>query len=265
MSDTPVKNKYNVFHIIKRSGDAVLFDEEKLRDSINKALRAVHIQEQPISNQIVDDVIDKLGEELSYREHISTLDVREAVEIALLERGLTKAAGAYHDFVSTPSVKSEQEDIKDAKEEPVPVVKEPKPKPQQQTETTKVAKEDKQEEVHSIAAQNTAIKKKLAEERHSVTYTFTLHGCRGYITVSLFDDGAPGEITLHSLYDTEGRDVRIVHFFLSVVSAGLQYGVPLQALLDEIVQAQDQMTLLEDEEFGYELLRHITNWLSNKF
>src|SRR5690606_32764111 len=39
-------------------------------------------------------------------------------------------------------------------------------------------------------------RRKLPDERHSITHKFDIAGHEGYITVGLFDDGTPGEIFL---------------------------------------------------------------------
>lgn len=98
VSSNTMSSVKNIFQLTKNSGETVVFNENKLKASIVAALRSAGIEDNPISNQLVDEVIKKLGEELNYRENITTLDVREAVEIAFLERGLTKAAQDYHDY-----------------------------------------------------------------------------------------------------------------------------------------------------------------------
>lgn len=73
-----------------------------------------------------------------------------------------------------------------------------------------------------------AVRRELPKVRQAKTFSFTVAGVHGYVTVGEFDDGAPGEIfvniakmgsTLAGLMDSFGRSV----------SYGLQYGVPLKS------------------------------------
>lgn len=289
----------NVFNVIKQNGDTVLFDEQKVQQSVVRALRTAHIQEQPIATTIVNDVMDKLADELSYREHITTLDVREAVEIALLERGLTAVAGLYHDYAKAPKEVIDQSDVDDSQVKkhitPSTFTSNKKITSKQHEVVTDSNQSKNNNKAHSkekdikttqpvvsrnfsrtippeqnqvpvsISPTNIASKKPLPEKRNSVTYRFTLQDCVGYVTVSLFEDKSPGEILLHSIHDAEKRDVRVVHFFLSVISSALQHGVPLPALVSEIHASQEQLNLLADDAFGYVLLRHLLRWLSDSF
>jgi ribonucleoside-diphosphate reductase alpha chain len=73
-----------------------------------------------------------------------------------------------------------------------------------------------------------AVRRELPKVRQAKTFSFTVSGVHGYVTVGEFEDGTPGEIfvniakmgsTLAGLMDSFGRSV----------SYGLQYGVPLKS------------------------------------
>ena len=51
------------------------------------------------------------------------------------------------------------------------------------------------------------VRRKLADERHSLTHKFGIAGHKGYITVGLYEDGSPGEvfITMAKEGSTIGR------------------------------------------------------------
>lgn len=75
-------------------------------------------------------------------------------------------------------------------------------------------------------------RKRLEDERMSVTHKFTVGGQDGYFHVGLYADGTPGELfiniakagsTLHGLVDMAA----------TAVSLGLQYGVPLDTIIDK--------------------------------
>src|SRR5690606_33541997 len=86
--------------------------------------------------------------------------------------------------------------------------------------------------VASALAARTPIRRKLPDERQALTHKFDISGHEGYITVGLFEDGMPGEIFL--VMAKEGSTISgFADAFAQAVSYALQYGVPLQALVDK--------------------------------
>src|SRR5262249_10502485 len=75
------------------------------------------------------------------------------------------------------------------------------------------------------------VRRKLPDERQAITHKFDIQGHEGYITVGLFEDGQPGEIFL--VMAKEGSTISgFADAFAQAISYALQYGVPLQALVD---------------------------------
>src|SRR5439155_3395858 len=78
----------------------------------------------------------------------------------------------------------------------------------------------------------TPVRRKLPDERKAITHKFDIAGHEGYITVGLFEDGQPGEIFL-----VMAKEVSTISgfadAFAQAISYALQYGVPLQALVDK--------------------------------
>ena len=71
------------------------------------------------------------------------------------------------------------------------------------------------------------VRRKLPDERRSITHKFSIGGHEGYITVGMYDDGAPGEIFITMA--KEGSTISgLMDAFATAVSFNLQYGVPLQ-------------------------------------
>ena len=69
----------------------------------------------------------------------------------------------------------------------------------------------------------------LPDERHSITHKFRVGEQEGYLTVGLYDDGAPGEIFVN--ISKEGSTIRGLMDSVAVLtSVALQYGVPLENL-----------------------------------
>ena len=76
------------------------------------------------------------------------------------------------------------------------------------------------------------VRRRLPEERDAITHKFDIAGHEGYITVGLFEDGSPGEIFL--VMAKEGSTISgFADAFAQAVSYALQYGVPLQVLVDK--------------------------------
>ncbi|MFH0868779.1 MAG: vitamin B12-dependent ribonucleotide reductase, partial [archaeon] len=73
------------------------------------------------------------------------------------------------------------------------------------------------------------LRKKLPQTRRSLTHKFEIAGHEGYLTVGLYDDGAPGEIfvTMHK----QGSTIRgLIDAWATSVSINMQYGVPAEEL-----------------------------------
>jgi ribonucleoside-diphosphate reductase alpha chain len=76
------------------------------------------------------------------------------------------------------------------------------------------------------------VRRKLPDERAAVTHKFAIAGHEGYLTVGMYEDGQPGEIFLRMA--KEGSTVSgLMDTIAQMTSISLQYGVPLQALVDK--------------------------------
>ena len=75
-------------------------------------------------------------------------------------------------------------------------------------------------------------RERLPDTRPSMTHKFNVAGHEGYITVGLYPDGRPGElfITMAKEGSTVGG---LMDAFGTAVSISLQYGVPLEALVNK--------------------------------
>jgi ribonucleoside-diphosphate reductase alpha chain len=71
-----------------------------------------------------------------------------------------------------------------------------------------------------------AARRRLPDERHSLTHHFSVGGQEGYVTIGLYEDGLPGEMFIRM--SKEGSTVSgLMDSFATAVSLALQYGVPL--------------------------------------
>ena len=75
-------------------------------------------------------------------------------------------------------------------------------------------------------------RKRLPDDRNSITHKFSVGGQDGYLHLGLYEDGSPGEVfiniskagsTLHGLVDMAA----------TAISVGLQHGVPLNTMLEK--------------------------------
>jgi ribonucleoside-diphosphate reductase alpha chain len=110
-------------------------------------------------------------------------------------------------------------------------------------------------------------RRKLPDERHALTHKFDIAGHEGYITVGLFEDGQPGEIFL--VMAKEGSTISgFADAFAQAISYALQYGVPLQALVDKFSHVRFEpsgMTKNPDVRFAKSIVDYIFRWMASKF
>jgi ribonucleoside-diphosphate reductase alpha chain len=110
-------------------------------------------------------------------------------------------------------------------------------------------------------------RRKLPDERNAITHKFDIAGHEGYITVGLFEDGTPGEIFL--VMAKEGSTISgFADAFAQAISYALQYGVPLQALVDKFSHARFEpsgLTKNPEIRFAKSIVDYIFRWLATKF
>jgi ribonucleoside-diphosphate reductase alpha chain len=108
---------------------------------------------------------------------------------------------------------------------------------------------------------------KLPDERRSITHKFDISGHEGYITVGLYEDGQPGELFLTMA--KEGSTISgFADAFAQAISYALQYGVPLQDLVDKFSHVRFEpsgMTRNPEIRFAKSIVDYIFRWLAAKF
>jgi len=125
------------------------------------------------------------------------------------------------------------------------------------------------EEIATTAQQELfrAGRRKLPNERNSITHKFSVGGHEGYLTVGKYDDGAPGEIFIKMA--KEGSTLSgIMDGFALSVSIALQYGVPLRAMIDKFVNARFEpsgFTGNKEIPYAKSIIDYIGRWLGGKF
>src|SRR5690606_18896586 len=133
--------------------------------------------------------------------------------------------------------------------------------------TSKDAKATVKETVEQLAAAAQPVRRRLPDERQSITHKFDIAGHEGYITVGMFEDGTPGEIFL--VMAKEGSTISgFADAFAQAISYALQYGVPLQVLVDKFSHARFEpsgMTRNPEVRFAKSIVDYVFRWLAAKF
>jgi ribonucleoside-diphosphate reductase alpha chain len=82
-----------------------------------------------------------------------------------------------------------------------------------------------------------AQRRKLPDERKSITHKFSIGGHEGYIIVGMYGEGTPGEVFIKMAKEGSTLSGFMDGLALSI-SVGLQYGVPLKAIVDKLTNTR---------------------------
>lgn len=110
-------------------------------------------------------------------------------------------------------------------------------------------------------------RRRLPDERKSVTHKFSVGGHEGYITAGMYEDGSPGEIFI-----TQAKQGSVVSGlmdgFATAISMALQYGVPLNVLCNKFTNTRFEpqgFTNNKNIPIAKSILDYIFKWLATKF
>jgi ribonucleoside-diphosphate reductase alpha chain len=131
--------------------------------------------------------------------------------------------------------------------------------------TSKDKEENKAEVAESIEPR--PLRRKLPDERRSITHKFDIAGHEGYITAGTYEDGQPGEIFI--TMSKEGSTISgLMDSFATAISMALQYGVPLRVLVDKFSHMRFEpsgFTKNPDIPMAKSIMDYIFRWLATKF
>src|SRR4051812_1488125 len=112
-----------------------------------------------------------------------------------------------------------------------------------------------------------AVRKKLPDERQSVTHKFSVAGHEGYIHVGLYATGEPGEIFVKMA--KEGSTISgLMDSFATAISLALQHGVPLRLLCDKFARTRfEPYGFTENPEIprASSIMDYLFRYLASKF
>jgi ribonucleoside-diphosphate reductase alpha chain len=110
-------------------------------------------------------------------------------------------------------------------------------------------------------------RKRLPDERRSITHKFSIGGHEGYMTVGMYQDGSPGELFVTMA--KEGSVVSgLMDNFATSISMALQYGVPMRVLCDKFSHTRFEpsgFTGNPDIPIAKSITDYIFRWLALKF
>ncbi len=110
-------------------------------------------------------------------------------------------------------------------------------------------------------------RRRLPDERQSLTHKFKIGGHEGYLTVGMYEDGQPGEIFVTMA--KEGSTISgLMDSFATAISLALQHGVPLQLLVDKFSHTRFEPSGWSGSaEIGYakSIMDYLFRWLGLKF
>ena len=123
------------------------------------------------------------------------------------------------------------------------------------------------EVVEKIVYKEMPRRRKLPNERLSITHKFSIAGHEGYLHVGMYEDGAPGEIFIKM--SKEGTTLSGVMDTLALsLSLNLQYGVPLEVLCEKLVHTRFEpsgFTTNEEIPMAKSMMDYLGRWLALKF
>src|SRR6202011_3772775 len=111
------------------------------------------------------------------------------------------------------------------------------------------------------------VRRRLPDERRSITHKFSIGGHEGYITAGMYDDGMPGEIFIAMA--KEGSTISgLMDSFATAISFNLQYGVPLKFLVDKFSHVRFEpsgFTGNPQIPYAKSIMDYIFRWLGARF
>lgn len=228
----------SVRSIKKRNGAIEIFQPEILESSIRSAFERAGFrteQERPRIQGILQEVIHRLAQVNIDGRVPQTDQLQELVGATLIEGDLFEVANAYLEFhMSDPATS-------------------PSVLP------SSIAK--------STDRMLRPRRHRLPDERQSITHKFEIGSHTGYITVGLYEDGKPGEIFI-SMSKDGSTLAGLLDAFATSVSIGLQYGVPLQTLIDKFSHVRFEpsgFTQNPNIRMAKSVVDYIFRWLGTKF
>ncbi len=110
-------------------------------------------------------------------------------------------------------------------------------------------------------------RRRLSDERKSLTHKFKIGNQEGYLHVGLYEDGKPGELFI--TMSKQGSTLSVLmDSFATAVSIALQYGVPLEVLVNKFIHTRYEpsgWTNNQQIKVAKSVTDYIFRWMALKF
>ena len=181
-----------------------------------------HVRMQAAFQRHTDNAVSKT---INFRREATIADVAQAYRLAY--RDGCKGITIYRDGSRVGQVLSHSAEGENDLDAPLSHPSEGSHVPQAHPERIKSIEGANPERLQSA---NALHRRRLPDERRSLTHKFRVGEQEGYVTVGLFADGTPGEIFV--TISKEGSTIRgLMDSVAMLTSYALQYGVPLSTLV----------------------------------
>ena len=125
----------------------------------------------------------------------------------------------------------------------------------------------KDKKAEPAAAEYRAVRRRLSDERKSITHKFDIQGHEGYLTVGMFEDGQPGELFVTMA--KEGSTISgLMDAFATQTSYALQFGVPLKFMVDKFSHMRFEpsgFTKNKEIPIAKSIVDYIFRWMASHF
>lgn len=116
-------------------------------------------------------------------------------------------------------------------------------------------------------AQRTPTRRRLPDTRQSITHKFEIGETKGYLTVGLFEDGAPGELFI-KVAKVGSMIAGLCDAVGILASMALQFGVPLDAICEKLSHSRFEpagYTRNPDIRIAKSVIDYMFRWLKHQF
>ncbi len=126
---------------------------------------------------------------------------------------------------------------------------------------------DKKKDAEASVVEARPVRRRLPDERRSLTHKFDIQGHEGYITVGMYEDGTPGEVFITMA--KEGSTISgLMDAFATQTSVALQYGVPLRVMVNKFSHMRFEpngFTKNPELPIAKSIIDYIFRWLASRF
>jgi ribonucleoside-diphosphate reductase alpha chain len=198
-----------------------------------------HVRMQGAFQEFTDNAVSKT---INFPNEATVDDVRQAYEIAYAAgcKGITIYRDGSRDF---QVLKHAEKSVKTEAEEAV-------------------------EAAQALVLQHAGpVRRRLPDERASITHKFRVGEQEGYMTVGMFQDGTPGEVFIN--VSKQGSTVSgLMDTVAMLTSYALQYGVPISELASKLKNTRFEPsgpTNNKDIPIATSIVDYVFRWLEQKF